>query len=152
MTHAPPRRLVQCRCAENYLDAAHTGALLDPLPLEAKDLLQAGPAAILGGQGVGGLPGGHFNAAAVQVRLLGRRERLPTDNLGIREQGGDVVRQGGLVIFSGQDIVTTLADGTLGLDDPHLRGERRQHLHGVLTALPAAAHRLTVQGQRSQTR
>jgi hypothetical protein len=92
--------------AEDYLDAAHAGALIDTLPLEAKDLLQAGPTAILGGQGVGSLQGAHFNAAAVQVRPSGRRERL-RDDLGISEQGGDVVTQGGLVVLGGQDIVTT---------------------------------------------
>ena len=35
---------------EDDLDAAPAGALIAPLPLEAKDLLQAGPAAILGGR------------------------------------------------------------------------------------------------------
>ena len=63
----------------------HAGALIDTLPLKAKDLLQAGPTAILGGQGVGSLQGTHFNAAAVQVRPPGRRDRL-SDALRIREQ------------------------------------------------------------------
>ena len=70
--------------AENYLDAAHTGALINPLPQEAKDLLQAGPAGILGGQGAGSLQGTHFNATAVQVSTAGRGDRLSHD-LGIAE-------------------------------------------------------------------
>ena len=174
---------------EDDLDAAQAAAFIDTLPLEAKDLLQAGPTAILGGQGVGSVQGAHFNATAVQV-VRGCGDRLG-DDLRISEQGGDVVTQGGLVGFGGQDIVTTLgddllndrflgqlgvasddparqiepfqqgqggadlvtvADGALGQDDPHLGGEGRQQLHGVLAALPAAAHRLTVQRQRTQTR
>jgi hypothetical protein len=69
--------------AEHDLDAAHAGALIDTLPLEAKDLRQTGPTAIRGGQGVGGLQGSHFNAAAVQVRTPGRSDRL-SDDLGNR--------------------------------------------------------------------
>ena len=53
---------------EDNLDAAPAGALIDPLPLEAKDLLQAEPAAILGGQSAGSLQSTYFNATAVQVR------------------------------------------------------------------------------------
>jgi hypothetical protein len=112
VTHAPALRLVQCRCAEDDLDAAHAGALIDPLPLEAKDLLQAGPAAILGGQGAGSLQGAHFNATAVQVRPPGRGDRL-SDDLGIVEEGGNVVTQGGLVVLGGQDIGPTLGDDLL---------------------------------------
>ena len=70
--------------AKDDLDATHAGALIDPLPLEAKDLLQAGPAAILGGQGAGSLQGTYFNATAVQVSAAGRGDRLSHD-LGIAE-------------------------------------------------------------------
>ena len=125
--------------AEHDLDAAHAGALIDPLPLEAEDLLQTGPAAILGGQGVGSLQGAHFNAAAVQVRTAGRSDRL-SDDLGIAEEGGNVVTQGGLVGLGGQHVVATLGD--------HLLNDRFLRELGIAGDDPARQIESFQQGQR----
>jgi 8-oxo-dGTP pyrophosphatase MutT (NUDIX family) len=52
------------------------GALVDAVTLDPKDLLQAGPAAVLGRQGAGSLQRAHFDAAAVQIDAAGGGDRL----------------------------------------------------------------------------
>jgi len=125
--------------SEAHRDPVAASALVDPVALDPEDLLQTGPTAILGSQGAGGLQRAHFDAAAVQVSAASGRNRLGHHRW-LAEQGGDVVTQGGLVVFHGQDVVATLGHdlvhdrflGQLGIpgDDPTREVESLQERQG----------------------
>jgi len=130
-----------CQAGDAVVDTelVRARAFVAALAFEAEDLAQARPAAVLGGQGGRGLQRPDFDPAAVQVHAPGRGQRLG-DDVGLGEQGRNVVDQGGLVGFDSQHIVAAAGDdglhdgflGQLGVtgDDPACEIEPFQESQG----------------------